>query len=248
VEFEDRLVIATPEGVDLDLRLAGLGSRLIAALIDLAIRVALFLAVTLLVLSGDAEAGDATGALGAAVLALLLFLLLFGYDVLFETRASGRTPGKRRAGLRVVLADGRPVTFTASALRTVVRLVDFLPGAYLAGSVTILLTRRNQRLGDLAAGTLVVRESVRRGAPAPAAAPGSGVVEVEGWDAGGVTAEDIATVRQFLARRPELTPAARSRLARTLADAIRPRVHAPDAAGDDERFLEQVAAAKAPRG
>ena len=241
-EFEDRLVIATPEGVDLDLRLAGLGSRLIASLLDLLIRIAVFLALAVLLLRGSAEA---TGGLGAAVLSVVLFLLLFGYDVFFETRASGRTPGKRRAGLRVVLADGRPVTFTASALRTVLRLVDFLPGAYLAGAVSILVTPRNQRLGDLAAGTLVVREGTSRPVATTVAQPSPAAVE--GWDAGGVSAEDLATVRRFLARRDELTPTARTRLAGTLAEALRARVQAPDASADDERFLEQVVAAKAAR-
>lgn len=239
-EFEDRLVIATPEGVDLDLRLAGLGSRLIAALLDVVVRVVVFLALALLLLSGPAERDDVTGGAGAAAASVVLFLLLFGYDVFFETRASGRTPGKRRAGLRVVLADGRPVTFSASALRTVVRLVDFLPGAYLTGAVAILVTRRNQRLGDLAAGTLVVRDDAHR--PAAVPAPALPASTAEGWDVGGVSAEDIATVRRFLARREELTPAARARLSRTLAGALRPRVHAPDAPADDERFLEAVAA------
>jgi uncharacterized RDD family membrane protein YckC len=100
----------------------------------------------------------------SAIWVLLGFLLFVGYDVAFEVLASGRTPGKRLTGLRVVLENGGPVTFPASAVRNVLRLIDLLPGTYLVGIASILVSSRNQRLGDHAAGTLVVRD--RKALPA----------------------------------------------------------------------------------
>ena len=95
---------------------------------------------------------------GAALLALVSFAVVTTYDILFEVFASGRTPGKRMNGLRVVRSGGEPVRFVTSAIRNALRAIDFLPFAYVIGAVTILATRNNQRLGDIAAGTLVVRE------------------------------------------------------------------------------------------
>ncbi|HVW34689.1 MAG TPA: RDD family protein, partial [Acidimicrobiia bacterium] len=153
--YDDRLAIPTPEGVELELVLAGLGSRLVATLVDYLIKTALLLA---LVFIGGAVAGDESGGFGAAVFIVASFAVFFVYDVAFETLASGRTPGKRAAGLRVVRLAGEPVGFVASAVRNLLRLVDSLPGIYAVGAACVLFSRRNQRLGDMAAGTLVVRE------------------------------------------------------------------------------------------
>src|SRR5207253_4643105 len=139
-------------------------SRFASAVVDFVIQAALLVAI---LVGGRVLAGG-----GGAVLAILTvasFLVVAAYDIVFEVFASGRTPGKGLNGLRVVRTDGSPVGFFTSAVRNVLRLADLLPGMYLAGIVSILVTRRNQRLGDLAAGTLVVRE--RRpslGWPAPA--------------------------------------------------------------------------------
>ena len=101
---------------------------------------------------------DTGGFAAGAILALTVFSLLFVYPTAFELGAAGQTPGKRWNNLRVVHDDGSPLTFRSSALRNVLRLVDLLPGLYLVGAIAIFATRTNQRLGDLAAGTLVVRE------------------------------------------------------------------------------------------
>src|SRR5947209_19253285 len=90
--------------------------------------------------------------------AVISFALITFYDIFFEGFQSGRTPGKRLNGLRVVRVEGHPVNFLTSAVRNVIRPVDFLPTAYLLGAVVILATRKNQRIGDVIAGTLVVRE------------------------------------------------------------------------------------------
>ena len=101
---------------------------------------------------------DADGFAAFAVMGVTFFSLLFVYPLAFELAAGGRTPGKRWSSLRVVCDNGSPVTFRASALRNLLRLVDMLPGLYLVGAIAIFATRSNQRLGDLAAGTIVVRE------------------------------------------------------------------------------------------
>ena len=242
MELDDRITIATPEGVDLELMLAGVGSRFVSALVDLAIQIALLVGVT-----GLAVAVRAFGSgFGAAFALIAAFFVFAAYDVLFEVFAAGRTPGKRVNGLRVVRIDGSPVTFFTSAVRNVLRLVDILPGMYLVGIAAILVTRQNQRLGDVAAGTLVVRERTEQPALQGLRAP-QPLPSTNAWDATGVTADELAAVRSFLARRFELTWEARYRLAADLAGALRPKVvGAPENLGS-EAFLEKLAVAKLPR-
>jgi uncharacterized RDD family membrane protein YckC len=248
VTYEDRISIPTPEGVELELVLAGLGSRLVAALVDFAIQGAVLFALVLLG-AGAGLAGDAGSGIFQMLLVVAMFLTLFGYHVIFETLASGRTPGKRWAGLRVVRQGGEPPGFLAAAIRNLLRLVDMIPGFYAVGALAILLTGRNQRLGDLAAGTLVVRE--RRPASPQPVLPVTGdwaaTDRYAAWDVSGITQSEVATVRRFLERRPGLDPAARLRLARELTSRLRPRVPgAPDWSSDEE-FLEALAATKAAR-
>ena len=140
--------ISTPEGVDVELTLAGIGSRFIAALFDFMIEFAIILAAGFLL---GVVGGDGSGWANAGF-AIIFFLVFFGYDVLFEVRARGRTPGKRWTGLRVVRTSGQPVTFVPSSIRNVMRLVDMLPAPplYAVGMASIFVTGKNQRLGDLA--------------------------------------------------------------------------------------------------
>lgn len=251
MSYEDRLSIATPEGVDLELTLAGVGSRCVARLLDQLLQTAVIIALLLLAVwaGGSLDADDSTrGGLVLAVLFVALFAVQFGYDVLFETLASGRTPGKRWTGLRVVRADGGPVGFLASAVRNLLRLVDFLPGGYGVGIVAVLASSRNQRLGDMAAGTLVVREAgAARRAPVPPSWSMERPAGPGGWDVSAVTADEVATVRRFLDRRAGLAPVARDRLARELAVRLRPKVVGPADHIGPEAFLEAVVAAKAAR-
>ena len=258
--YEDRMAVATPEGVTLEFALAGVGSRFIATALDLvlqggAIFVAWFVASGL-----TAVMQEWAIALGI----VLTFVILLGYDMVWETFSSGRTPGKRWTGLRVVREGGGPVTFRVSAVRNLLRLVDFLPSFYVAGMVCVLASSKNQRLGDMAAGTLVVREKqdMAGAAPAYGAYGGYGggqwmgwtpamdprVAEaVSMWDVSGVTAEEVAAVRQFLARRNELDFVARQRLALEFANRLRPKVVMPEQRIGPEGFLEWVVAAKSVR-
>lgn len=244
--YEDRISVATPEGVTLDAALAGLGSRLAAGVIDQVLRTLVLLALVVLMgLAGDAA--DVSGGFAVAALLVAVFLVQFAYDVLFETLASGRTPGKRWTGLRVVMLGGGPVGFVASALRNLLRIVDALPGFYLVGMLAILFTRNNQRLGDLAAGTIVVRDR-RQVTALPHAGPVPVTPATDLYDVSAVSAEELATVRRFLERRPTLSPVARDRLAHEMAARLGPKVVGPARRWQPEEFLEYLVAAKAARG
>jgi uncharacterized RDD family membrane protein YckC len=246
MEFEDRMTIETPEGLTVTVPLAGVGSRFVAAGIDWTIQIILIVSA-LVVFVGFGVGGGA----GAGLFAVSAFVVFFVYDVAFEVLAGGRTPGKRWTGLRVVRTGGQPVGFVASSIRNLLRLVDVLPGVYLVGITSILVTKRNQRLGDLAADTIVAR-APRRAAPvadAVSEAPAPLAPSLASWDVSGVTAEELAAVRSFLERRGSLDWGAREHLARTMAERLRPRVGgiADAEAMGDELFLERLARVKSAR-
>ena len=254
MSYEDRISIATPEGVDLELTLAGVGSRCAARVLDQFIQTGVLIALWLVLaavggfLGGGSEAGSGGTAVATAVVIVMVFVVQFGYDVLFETLASGRSPGKRWTGLRVVRIDGAPVGFVTSAVRNMLRLVDFLPGFYGVAMVVVLASSRNQRLGDMAAGTLVVRERRMAAAGATDAWPTHRWADdVSGWDVSAITSEEVATVRRFLDRRSGLVPAARERLGTELASRLFPKVAGPADGMGAEPFLEALVAAKSAR-
>lgn len=246
-DYQDRLAISTPEGISVDLVLAGLGSRFTAAMLDLILKAIVLLLVFLV--------ADGTGAAGLAFVSIATFAVYVGYDIVFEVFAYGQTPGKRATHLRVLRADGRTIDPLSSAIRNSVRLVDGLALAYVPGMVSILVTRRNQRLGDLAARTIVVREAPapKPAAPAAATAPAAPARPAWMWTAPGVagpldvshvTAQDLAALRSFLVRRDGFATDIRSDLARRLAGALRARVAgALDGVGD-EQLIENVVYAK----
>lgn len=142
--------VSTPEGVELRLPVAGLASRALAWLIDAAIKT-IALSIVGVVLAYLESAGE-----GAYL--ILLFASLWFYNVLFEVFAHGSTPGKKAVGLRVVSVKGTPVGWSESLIRNLIRVVDVLPGCYAFGCVSVMLTGNFQRLGDLAAGTIVIYE------------------------------------------------------------------------------------------
>ena len=238
MRYDDTVTIATPEGVDLELTLAGAGSRFVSALVDLGIQ-ALLGAAAVAALRG-------IGGFGEAAVIIITTIVVLGYDVLFEVLASGRTPGKRLNGMRVVRSGGEPVGFLTSAIRNILRVIDFLPFAYVIGASSILATGKNQRLGDLAAGTLVVRDRPAKAVAHSEAA--SAPAETAAWDTSAITAEEVAAVRRFLERRHEIEPGARAELARTFATRLGPKVAGAQDGLDAERFLTLLVAAKAARG
>ena len=164
--FEQTVDVETPEMVVLTYSVAGVGSRVLAGLTDLLICIGTLFAVAVAVvmLGGRASlASNLTASWGTAVLILTQFVILWGYYVLFEGLMDGQTPGKRIHRLRVVREGGYSVTFGVSAVRNLVRMLDMQPGVlYLVGLASLFFTKRGRRLGDLVAGTIVVREDVRR--------------------------------------------------------------------------------------
>lgn len=140
--------IATPEGVELRLPVAGLGPRSLAWLVDALIKL-VGLSIASAVLQFMSE-------FGTGVYLVLFFLTLWFYNVLFEVLNHGATPGKQLLGIRVANANGTPVSWGGSLLRNLIRFVDSLPGTYAFGCASMLLSENFQRLGDLAAGTVVV--------------------------------------------------------------------------------------------
>ena len=231
--------IATPEGVTLELPLAGVGSRFVALVVDTFLQTLALIALAILL-----RLLGAGGLTGAAVFAVALFGVVFAYPVAFELAASGRTPGKRWSSLRVLCDDGSAITFRASALRNLVRPVDAIPGFYFVGALAIFVSRNNQRLGDLVAGTIVAREPrAAKGAVVPAAitqAPNS--EDLPAWDVSGLRPAEVAALRRFLERRHELALVPRNLLARDLANQLRPRVGGVGADIAPEQFLELIAA------
>lgn len=142
--------IETPEGSDLALRPAGVGVRILAFAVDFLIKLVVIFILSIVL--------GMIGGLGSGIALILFFLLQWFYPVYFEVWRDGRTPGKRRMQIRVVNDDGTPVTFAASLIRNLLRVVDFLPFLYVAGIVASVFSKKFQRLGDMAAGTLVVYE------------------------------------------------------------------------------------------
>ncbi len=137
----------TPEGVELSLLLAGPFARAIAWLIDFAIRTVCYIIIAILLAW--------LGGVGNGIIMIGLFAIEWFYPVVFEVH-SGMTPGKRAMGLQVVHEDGTPVSWSSSLLRNLIRCIDLLPLFYMVGFFTMILNLRFQRLGDLAAGTVVV--------------------------------------------------------------------------------------------
>lgn len=220
--------------------LAGLGSRFGAAALDILIQGALLLAATLaLSLAGSAVTGD-LGVFLLGVGTLVVALVVIGYYVVFEALNGGRTPGKAAFGIRVASTDGTPLSLGAVTLRTFMRLIDFLPAAYAVGAISIVVTGRNQRLGDLVADTVVIRD--RR---PTSAIPVEREMAAQGWDVATVSSQEIELVRRYLGRRGDLTPEARTQLAAELAGRLRPRVRGGEGMGDEE-FLVQLLAERHP--
>lgn len=145
---DTRYRVETPEGIELVLRPAGLVVRSLAFAVDLLVR-GLLLGVLLLALSMLEHIGIGLGA-------IVLFMVNWGYMVLFEVLNQGRSPGKLLMGLRVTLDDGAPVGWSASLIRNLLRFVDMLPFGYFLGAISCLQHPAFKRLGDLAGGTLVV--------------------------------------------------------------------------------------------
>lgn len=202
----DTLALAeTPEGIVLSLQPAGLVARTMAFLLDLLIRLVIDIALMLIL--------GTWGGLGGGLILLGMFCVEWLYPIVFELSRWAATPGKRALGLRVVMDSGLPVTPAASFTRNLLRVADFLPLAYGFGIVTLLLNREFKRLGDLAAGTLVVHARPVRLHDAPRAAASLAPARP-------LSAREQAAILSWAGRTQRLTPARVEELALLAAPAL----------------------------
>ncbi len=230
--------VETPEHVEVRLELAGVGSRVAAALLD---TILAYLSLLLLILVGSnvADVGGAAGGWVIAVFILLLFALVWGYFAAFEAWNGGRTPGKQALGIRVVMDTGQPVTAGAAVVRNLVRLLDcyfpFLP--VLPALLLMFLNKSNKRLGDMAAGTIVVRDRPTDwvlGAVSPAP-PQEEPVETGPPE---LSEDEFRLLDRFLGRLNELNAAVQVRITTELARRFEGRI--PRRTDDAQAYLVQV--------
>lgn len=252
LELRDQLNIDTPELVQLEFPVAGLGSRSLACLFDYLLQFAGWLLFLIgLVLLGEALGGNKhqnhaahtsspSGVWVAAIMLLIFFLVQWGYFSLFEAFWNGQTPGKRLFGLRVIEKNGRSISFLDALARNLLRIVDMLPGCYMVGVIFLFTTQSCQRLGDMVAGTMVIHE--RRiatpmwdgngartftAALSDAVAPGS-AMRATGLPADAIarlTLADVEVIENFEARRLDLPVQTGDALAARLAAQMASRMN-----------------------
>lgn len=250
-----RFEVETPEAVGIQYQVAGLGSRFLAAILDsfcIASYVAAVLYAALLLQLARATLQPGTGIGDVIILLSILsvFLLIWGYHIVLETLWEGQTIGKRTFNLRVVKTSGAPIGFQEAFIRNIVRFVDFLPVLYGVGVVVAFISTESRRLGDYAAGTIVVRDkpSVRLRDVVPRArslddAPRipRGALDPDElvWDTSALGTEELQVVRAFLQRAPSLAPEARSRLGASIAERVASVIGSRDPL-QPEPFLQRV--------
>jgi uncharacterized RDD family membrane protein YckC len=270
VETPDQLTIDTPEQVAIRFPVAGIGSRFLALLADSLIQIVAY-GVLILLLVLLASALPNTGATPAkesgnaekwaiAFLILVHFLLYWGYFTLFEAFWNGQTPGKRFCKLRVIRDSGRPITLFESMARNLIRVIDWFPGIYAVGVIAMLCNKRNKRLGDMAAGTLVVHERAAEAplwggsssrtftasifapttsTPSPLEPPS---VDLPADAIARLTPDDLNVIDHFFARAIDIDIARREQLAERLARQMTARIGIDMPEGvPPERILESIA-------
>ena len=256
----DQLNIDTPELVSIEMPLAGIGSRFIALLVDYLIWGAGLVVLTVLgiaLLPALHTFNRISAQWAEAIVIFIVFVVNWGYFTLFEAFWNGRTPGKRVAKIRVIQRSGRSIGLVESMARNLVRYVDQLPFFYAVGVIAMFVTRQHQRLGDLAAGTLVVRDSepdsplwadtgsrtftaqIFQQVPIPD--PHTTVI-LPAISIAKLSSMDLEVLEGFFARRLDMSLATRHALAERIASAIRAKSGLEMPAGASvETFLEAVA-------
>lgn len=250
--MNEQLSVETPEQININFQKAGIGSRFYAALLDTLLLVLLIVAGAYVNAKFMIELGDILGKWLRAVGSIVIFAIFWGYYMVFEITTNGQSPGKRVLGLRVIKDGGYPISFADSAIRNLVRIVDFLPFGYGAGLLVMLLNKNWQRLGDLAAGTLVVKTS-RKGKELTTAAskvtlpqintPPQEFLYADWIQPDLVTESELDMVREYLSRRPTLSAVRRTELARTIGSPIAEKMNG-DSSIRYDKFLEEVYALK----
>jgi len=252
---DDQVTIETPEHIQVHYELAGIGSRALAGLFDFMLQAILTVLVVwgLMWLGLVLKLKDVLGVAGAIAIGSMGFLAFTIYYVVAEMLTGGQSPGKRMAGLRVIGVDGRPLTFLQSALRNIIRAVDMIPFFYSVGLIAVFASQRAQRLGDMVAGTMVVKERLHelaeQTAPletewtAPPARPLPPEVEARlRTSLHLLTPAEVAAAERVVERRHELPPVLRQQLVGQIAETLRSKMpHVPPTDFPNlERFLEAV--------
>ncbi len=258
----DQLNIDTPELVAIEMPLAGIGSRFIAILVDYLIWGASFLFLCSFwppslfrrctFLAASRRTGPSASSFSSS------FVLHWGYFSLFEAFGNGRTPGKRVAKIRVIHQSGRGINFLESLARNLVRFVDYLPGFYAVGVIAMFSSKRHQRLGDMVAGTLVVRDrdvdqphwnlSASRTMTGPALSANSPIppphlgLVLPAPALAKLSSSDLEVLEGFFSRRLDMDLATRAALAGRISTAICSKSGLEIPPGTSiETFLEAVA-------
>jgi uncharacterized RDD family membrane protein YckC len=268
--FADQLNIDTPEQVELEFAVAGIGSRFVAVLLDHLIQAGFYFVFIIFGAIVFGAVANRINLLGKWILAAFIglnFLLIWGYYTLFEAFWRGQTPGKHIMKLRVIKDSGRQITLFEAMSRNLLRIIDYLPAFYLVGVIAMMCTKRHQRLGDLAAGTIVVHERsdeqpllVERGTSIMPAqhAPGydslasaAAAQDASSLPADAVArlgADDLLLIESFFARALDLSLATRAEIAARIAAQMAARMNIVAPPGNPERFLEAIAYAMRSNG
>jgi uncharacterized RDD family membrane protein YckC len=219
------VAVVTGEAVVLEVPCARFPSRLFALILDMTIQLVLMFALLLVVALTASDNRSSTATEGALALTAIV-LVIVGYPVIWETLTRGRSPGKFALGLRVVSDDGGPERFRQALVRGLAEVVEIWLLLGCPALICSLLSARGKRLGDLFAGTFVIQQrlpAARGGAGLPAVSP-----ELAAWGArlelSGLTDQTAETARRYLARLPQLTPAARAELGERIAGSVRAQV------------------------
>lgn len=240
--------------------LAGIGSRFIALLVDYVIWITaslLLLWIFAFFLPGINAFNHLSAQWATALYVFAVFLFNWGYFTLFEAFWNGRTPGKRIARIRVIQRSGRAIGLFESMARNFVRFIDQIPFFYAVGAVAIFVTRDHQRLGDLAAGTLVVRDRIEESPistestrtftaniftpPAPTPEPHAGF-SLPDHGVAKLSATELQVLESFFARRLDMPLATRAALAQRISEAIQAKSGLEPPPGVSvETFLEITA-------
>ena len=239
----EKLTIETPEQIELEFPIAGLGSRGMALLVDTVIQLVVVIVVLIAtsLISPDLSRYWVTaGKWMTAAIILLMFCLYWGYFAIFEVFWNGQTPGKRQARIRVITASGRPITVFEAIARNFLRAVDSQL-LYIVGAIAIAVDKKNRRLGDMVAGTVVIHELQEQG-DSYWYAQKSDVVVIPSVEAvTAMTAQEFQLIETFLNRRLDLPYEQRQRTAQNIADHIGGRLNVPPAdRTSPENFLEEL--------
>ena len=236
--------------------MAGIGSRFVAVLLDHLIQFGIVLVTGLLLLMISAAIGvRARESLASkwfvAGVIFAGFLLVWGYFALFEALWHGQTPGKRAMKLRVIKDAGRQITLFESLARNLLRIVDYMPSLYLAGVITMLCNQRNKRLGDLAAGTMVVHERgdaqpllytcFQASADKPWEAPAARQTVFPADAVARLSGKDLVVIEAFFARALDLPLETRASMAHRILGEMSGKMGVTAPEGNPERALEAIA-------